>query len=154
MVRVYRDPSLRARLCGRRGKNTEPIRWALMKERYLDLSGARALRPLYRAGRHWNAGGRLAIAATTGEHRLGTGASAALKLWLLPGRTDWAGNDPYDALNSGSSPARAAARLPAASPGAHAGAEDEVPSTFGALRWSEDPEPQGDGALPVGRRSS
>jgi glycosyltransferase involved in cell wall biosynthesis len=35
MVRLYRDPKLRARLAARAKEEYEPIRWDVMKDRYL-----------------------------------------------------------------------------------------------------------------------
>jgi glycosyltransferase involved in cell wall biosynthesis len=37
MVRIYRDPQLRARLAAKATEEYAPIRWAVMKGRYLDL---------------------------------------------------------------------------------------------------------------------
>jgi glycosyltransferase involved in cell wall biosynthesis len=37
MIRVYRDPQLRTQLVGEAGRQFDPIRWAIMKERYLEL---------------------------------------------------------------------------------------------------------------------
>jgi hypothetical protein len=36
-VRLYRDPQLRARLALRAREEYEPIRWDVMRERYLGL---------------------------------------------------------------------------------------------------------------------
>jgi hypothetical protein len=37
MVRLYHDRELRARLAARAAVEYQPIRWELMKQRYLDL---------------------------------------------------------------------------------------------------------------------
>jgi glycosyltransferase involved in cell wall biosynthesis len=37
MIRVYRDPQLRSQLVGEARRQFDPIRWAIMKERYLEL---------------------------------------------------------------------------------------------------------------------
>jgi len=39
MIRVYRDPQLRARLTLTAREEYQPIRWSVMKERYLGLIG-------------------------------------------------------------------------------------------------------------------
>ena len=91
MVRLARDPALRARLAARARAEYAPIRWDVMKARYLrvidDATGPRretAPRPT---------AGETAPVADVAR-------AAALELLDYCRAHDWAGHDPYDALNS------------------------------------------------------
>ena len=81
-------------------------------------------------------------------HIAPTGVREAFEALLAYCRAnDWAGYDPYDALNSSCSP-RCRAELQAAAPGADAGAEAQPDQPPAAAADSADAEPQGHGALP------
>jgi glycosyltransferase involved in cell wall biosynthesis len=100
MVRLYRDRELRARLAARARQEYAPIRWDVMKDRYLRLVEA-----VIDAGRHTT--GRSpasAPVALASVDRRGEPADAlravTLKLLAYCENNGWAGYDPYDALNS------------------------------------------------------
>jgi glycosyltransferase involved in cell wall biosynthesis len=129
MVRLYRDRGLRARLAARARQEYAPIRWDVMKERYLRLVESVADRGVAATGEP-----RVARLRATGlqralrrglagacrrseardKRRRGDPESrvpdtresvdrvraVAMKLLAYCRKNDWAGYDPYDALNS------------------------------------------------------
>jgi glycosyltransferase involved in cell wall biosynthesis len=91
MVRLARDPALRARLAARARAEYAPIRWDVMKARYLrviDDATSPHRRPAPRPAASETAPVADAARAT------------ALELLEYCRAHDWAGHDPYDALNS------------------------------------------------------
>jgi len=80
MVRLYRDRGLRGRLAANAKREYAPLRWDVMKERYLRLVERVIVDKSGEPGE--------AVTAVTG------------KLLAYCERNGWAGYDPYDALNS------------------------------------------------------
>jgi glycosyltransferase involved in cell wall biosynthesis len=93
MVRLARDHTLRRRLAARARAEYSPIRWEVTKTGYLRTMGELAA-----AGRR---PGSPPGAPTSDLPRVQQEARAAAVRLLAYGRGhDWAGHDPYDALNS------------------------------------------------------
>jgi hypothetical protein len=90
MLRLYGDPELRARLAARAREEYAPIRWEIMKQRYLKV-----MEDLTR-----DAGPAEDAPRTTVAPDRPSARTAALKLLAYCRANDWAGHDPYDALNS------------------------------------------------------
>lgn len=99
MVRLYRDRGLRARLAARARQEYAPIRWDVMKERYLRLVGA-----VIDPGRHSTEPSPRSepagLASPDRREPVETVRAVTLKLLDYCQNHDWAGYDPYDALNS------------------------------------------------------
>jgi glycosyltransferase involved in cell wall biosynthesis len=94
MVRLARDPSLRARQADRARAEYAPISWSVMKTRYVQT-----IDHIASAGRITATSGPAATVAELTAIR-GQARTAALHLLAYCRARDWAGHDPYDALNS------------------------------------------------------
>ncbi len=113
MLRIYRDPQLRIRLPLKAREEYAPIRWDLMKERYLslidDLAGtagprateeSRTRRTTTMAQQDSSAITERTTYMMDDRALLADVETAARKLLIYCRDSDWAGYDPYDALNS------------------------------------------------------
>jgi glycosyltransferase involved in cell wall biosynthesis len=110
MVRVYRDSKLRSRLAARAKEEYAPIRWDVMRERYLrmiaDITNLRHRTPEdSRAPEKRVFQNEPRIEAPDSVHTanrisLDGAKVVARKLLTYCRDNDWAGYDPYDALNS------------------------------------------------------
>jgi hypothetical protein len=94
MVRLAQDPALRARLAAQARLEYAPIRWHLTKARYVTTVGTLA-RPAGGPGRRPPDHGAVDVTAVRDDAR-----AAAIRLLAYCQANDWAGHDPYDALNS------------------------------------------------------
>jgi glycosyltransferase involved in cell wall biosynthesis len=92
MIRLARDRELRTRLVTRAREEYAPIRWDVMRGRYLRL-----IDDVTRSG---DAAPRPAPAPADMTAVLDDARTAAFSLLEYCRRHDWAGHDPYDALNS------------------------------------------------------
>jgi len=112
MVRVYRDVELRARLAAKAREEYAPIRWDVMKARYLRImertigpgqrppEGSRIPNKTIRRDKLHVEPPPAAFPMTANRTSLDDANSAAGKLLTYCRANDWAGYDPYDALNS------------------------------------------------------
>jgi glycosyltransferase involved in cell wall biosynthesis len=112
MVRVYRDVGLRTRLAANAREEYAPIRWDVMRERYLRIidsvidPGRRTPEPsripsnTIRQDQPLLGPPPVARPMTANRIFLDDASSAARKLLNYCRANDWAGFDPYDALNS------------------------------------------------------
>jgi glycosyltransferase involved in cell wall biosynthesis len=110
MVRVYRDRALRARLAARAKQEYAPICWDVMKQRYLRViedmvdPAHRTIESAPVAEPMDEPSSRLMESLTkqtiTDNGDAADSAAATLKLLAYCKANDWAGYDPYDALNS------------------------------------------------------
>jgi glycosyltransferase involved in cell wall biosynthesis len=100
MVRLYRDRGLRTRLAARARQEYAPIRWDVMKARYLRLveavidSGRRTTEPPAASEPVTRA------VVDSSEEPVDALRAVTLKLLAYCENNNWAGYDPYDALNS------------------------------------------------------
>jgi len=94
MIRLAHDPALRARVATQARAEYAPIRWTVMKARYLRTMGELA-RPDRGPAPSSPGGITLNAAAARQDAR-----AAAVHLLRYCRANDWAGHDPYDALNS------------------------------------------------------
>jgi glycosyltransferase involved in cell wall biosynthesis len=98
IVRLYHDCDLRTRLASRAREEYAPIRWDVMKQRYLTLM-EEMVDPVRRTA-EISAGVRCMPQMTDDRATLKDVKTAARKLLSYCRANDWAGYDPYDALNS------------------------------------------------------
>ena len=117
MIRLYRDPGLQNRLAERAREEYSAMRWELMKDRYLTLikemigpAGARAGQPAASPATRDTSVGKIArepsgraippVGIMDNQASLESARTVAQKLMAYCQTNDWAGHDPYDALNS------------------------------------------------------